>query len=82
MEEQIEELTLLLAYLTSWEQKEDFADGRFTKAWKGYSFPILNKLEDKNYIWSTTKRNKLMFFREDGIKRAKELMDKYGIKSE
>ena len=43
MEEQIKELTLLLLYLTSWTEKEPY--GEYQRAWKGYDFDILNKLQ-------------------------------------
>ena len=39
MEEKIKELTLLLLYLTSWNEKEPF--GKYQRAWKGYNFDIL-----------------------------------------
>ena len=43
MEEQIKELTLLLAYLTSWNEKDRLLKQEFKKSWKGYDFNILNK---------------------------------------
>ena len=48
MEEQIKELTLLLLYLTSWTEKEPY--GEYQRAWKGYDFDILNKLQSENMI--------------------------------
>ena len=48
MEEQIEELTLLLLYLTSWTEKEPY--GEYQRAWKGYDFDILNKLHRNQHI--------------------------------
>lgn len=47
MKEQIKELTLLL-YLTSWTEKEPYRE--YQKAWKGYDFDILNKLQSENMI--------------------------------
>ena len=45
MEHKIEELTLLLMYLTSWEEgKEPY---NCTKSWKGYDFEIINELKNK-----------------------------------
>lgn len=47
-EEQIARLTLLLLYLTSWEEK-NFEDPAH-RAWKGYDFDVLNKLEEEGLI--------------------------------
>lgn len=51
MEEQIKELTLLLLYLTSWKEKDPFGD-EYMRAWKGYDFDILNKLQDEKLIYA------------------------------
>ena len=48
MEEKIKELTLLLLYLTSWEEKDYF--GELRRSWKGYPFDVLNELTDENLI--------------------------------
>lgn len=51
MEEQIKELTLLLAYLTSWNEKGRLFKQEFKKSCKGYDFDILNKLNEEEYIY-------------------------------
>lgn len=56
MEEQIKELTLLLLYLTSWTEKEPY--GEYQRAWKGYDFDILNKLQSENMIGGSTYKAK------------------------
>ena len=50
MEKNIEELTLLLMYLTSWEEDGYVADengmpkeAKIKTCWKGYSFDVFNK---------------------------------------
>ncbi|WP_368489703.1 hypothetical protein [Clostridium sp. BJN0013] len=48
MEQKIKELTLLLLYLTSWE--EDCKPYKFKRSWKGYNFEILDKLKDQGFI--------------------------------
>lgn len=78
MEEQIKELTLLLLYLNSWVEKETY--GEFRRSWKGYDFDILNTLEDENLIGGSTHKAKSTYLTEDGVKKAKELMEKYNIK--
>lgn len=77
MEEQIKELTLLLIYLTSWTEKEPY--GEYQRAWKGYNFDILNKLESENMIGGSTYKAKSTYITEQGIEKAKELMKKYNI---
>ena len=42
MEKNIEELTLLLMYLTSWEDEPNPFEDRFKQCWKGYSFDVIN----------------------------------------
>lgn len=78
MEEQIKELTLLLLYLTSWTEKEPY--GEYQRAWKGYDFDILNSLEDERLIGGSKHKAKSTYITEKGIKKAKELMEKYSIK--
>lgn len=76
MEDQIDELTLLLLYLTSF--KEDIGIEVLPRSWKGYPFESLNELTDNHYIVGS-KRAKSVHLTEDGVKQAKELMKKYNI---
>ncbi len=78
MEEQIKELTLLLAYLTSWNDKDRLLKQEFKKSWKGYDFSILNKLNEEEYIYQENK-HKYFIWEEKGIEEAKKLMKKYKI---
>ncbi|MBA7484124.1 hypothetical protein ES707_19648 [subsurface metagenome] len=45
MDETIKELTLLLIYLTSW--KEDAGLTKVQRSWKGYSFEVLDELNEE-----------------------------------
>ena len=74
MKETIKELTLLLLYLTSWEEKE--GNERFYQSWKGYPFEILDELSEEGYIGGS-KRAKSIYFSEDGVKFAERLVKKY-----
>jgi len=74
MEKVIKELTLLLIYLTSW-QEEEFSI-KINRSWKGYPFEILNELQEEGYI-SGSKRAKSVFLTEEGVAKAKEFMRKY-----
>ncbi|MFG6146855.1 DUF6429 family protein [Halobacillus sp. B23F22_1] len=79
MKDQIDELTLLLLYLTSFKEEE----GPFEalRSWKGYPFSSLDELREAGYIVGGN-RSKSIYFKEEGEKRAKELMEKYNIKDE
>jgi hypothetical protein len=74
MEKTIKELTLLLIYLTSW-QEEEFSI-KVHRSWKGYPFEILNELQEEGYL-SGSKRAKSVFLTREGIIKAKEFMAKY-----
>jgi hypothetical protein len=74
MNDKIKELSLLLLYLTSWEEKD--GNDKFQRSWKGYPFEILNELSDEGYI-SGSKTAKSVYFSEEGVKLAKELEKKY-----
>lgn len=74
MEETVKELTLLLMYLTSWEEDVGFAQARRT--WKGYDFDIINELTDEDLI-SGSHRSKSVYLTDEGIKMAEQLAKKY-----
>ena len=57
MEKQIKELTLLLAYLTSWDEKDRLIKQEFKKSWKGYDYGIINKLDEEEYIYQENNVN-------------------------
>ncbi len=76
MRKEIKELTLLLLYLTSWEEDDFAGDDKIKRSWKGYPFEILDELKDEDLIFGT-KRAKSVYFKEKGIKRAKKLKRKY-----
>jgi hypothetical protein len=76
LRKKIKELTLLLLYLTSWEEDDFSADDKIRRSWKGYPFEIIDELKDEDLIFGT-KRAKSVYFKEKGIQRAKKLMEKY-----
>lgn len=77
MKDQIDELTLLLLYLTSF--KEDYGLGEAQRSWKGYPFESLNELSENNLIVDS-KRSKSVYLTDEGIKEANKLIKKYHIK--
>lgn len=87
MEKSIEELTLLLMYLTSWEEDGYVADendmpkeAKIKTCWKGYSFDVINKLMDEKYLYFSKYKNKSVSLTSKGEELAKKLIDKYIIK--
>jgi hypothetical protein len=71
----LEDLTLLVIYLSSWEE-ELAADLTVRRAWKGYLFEVLNALEEKGYI-SQTRRAKSLTLTEAGVERAEQIEERY-----
>lgn len=72
--EEIADLTLLLIALTSWQENIHGED--ITQSWKGYDFRILDELNEKGYIVGS-KRSKLVILTDEGLKKSKELIEKY-----
>lgn len=84
MEKNIEELTLLLMYLTSWEEESLYCDeedninkGILRSSWKGYSFDAINELTNKGYLFQSRYKNKSVTLTKKGEELAEELIKKY-----
>ncbi len=87
----IKELTLMLMYLTSWEEslvpglrRKPDRVGIYPKAricWKGYDFDILNDLTDEGLV-NARGRSKSASFTDEGEAKALELLKQYGIEIE
>ena len=75
LEKSIEELTLLLLYLTGWEE-EVLKGSKIIRSWKGYRFEVLDALEDKGLI-SQSKKAKSAYLTNEGHKKARELFKKH-----
>ena len=77
MEQHISELTMLLIYLTGWEEDKRNAPGKKVfRAWKGYKYEIMDDLQSKGLIRQIP-GGKSLTVTDEGIKRAKELKRKY-----
>jgi hypothetical protein len=74
-QELIEELTLLLLYLSSWQEppssENDTTPGAH-KAWKGFTYATLNALEDHGLIHQSRKARSVTLT-EEGLALAREL---------
>jgi len=84
----IKDLTLMLMYLTSWEEslvpglrkRSDRPGFRpsVRRCWKGYDFDILNELTDEGLV-NAGGRSKSAYFNDEGVAKALELLKQYGI---
>ena len=72
----IDDLTLMLMYLTAWE--EGSGENACLRTWKGYDFDSLNRLADAGYIEGSQKA-KSDYLTEEGARRAIELCEHYGM---
>ncbi|SNS69388.1 hypothetical protein SAMN05446037_101749 [Anaerovirgula multivorans] len=77
-EKAIKELTILLMYLTRFNEGDRFGLS-LDMAWKGYDFDIINELDKEDYIRQGSHRSKSVAITEEGMKLAKELLHKYNI---
>lgn len=76
-EETVEELTLMLMYLTRFRDNEGYF--RYMEmTWKGYDFGVLNQFEDKDLI-SQTRRSKYAYLTEKGKEQARQLLEEYHL---
>ena len=76
VEKKVEELALLLMYLTSWEEECLYYDednnlnkDTFKNTWKDYSFDTINELTDKAYLFPSKYKNKSVTLTKEGKKR-------------
>ena len=74
--DKIKELTLMLLYLSSWEENE--VGMKYRRSWKGYDFDVLNELAEEELI-NDGRRSKSVSFNDNGIEKALELLKKYDI---
>lgn len=76
-EHAIEELSLMLLYLTRFQDNNEFC--RYMEAsWKGYDFDVLNKLEQKELLYQP-KKSKCVYLSEEGKLQARKLLNAYGL---
>ena len=77
-EKAIKELTMLLMYLTRFNEGNRFGSD-LDIAWKGYDFDIINELDEEDYIRQGNHRSKSVAITAEGMKLSQELLDKYNI---
>ena len=84
----VKDLTLMLMYLTSWEERlvPDLHEKpdrpgfhlQIRRTWKGYDFGILNELTDEGLV-NARNRSKSASFTDEGVTKALELLKRYEI---
>jgi len=71
------ELTLLLIYLTGWEEDKRNSPGeKVFRAWKGYKFEILTEIQKQKLIYQIP-GGKSLILTDEGKQKAEELRRKY-----
>ena len=78
-EKAIKELTIVLMYLSRFNEDSRFSSS-MNMSWKGYDFRIINELDDEDYIRQGSYRSKSVAITDEGIKLARDLLNKYNIK--
>ncbi len=77
-EKAVKELTMLLMYLTRFNEGGRF-ESDLDMAWKGYDFDIINELDEEDYIRQGSFRSKSVAITDKGMKLSRELLGKYNI---
>jgi len=75
-EDKIDEYTLALLYLVSHERQV----GMGARAWKGFDWETLNRLNAKGYISNPIGKTKSVLMTEDGFIKAKGLFERHFAK--
>lgn len=75
----MKELTIVLMYLSRFNEDSRFSSS-MNMSWKGYDFRIINELDDEDYIRQGSYRSKSVAITDEGIKLARDLLNKYNIK--
>jgi hypothetical protein len=74
-EETVKELTLLLLYLTSWEEEPAPGAPTIYRAWKNHRFEILDALVEEGLL-ATTHRAKRVRITDAGLAKARALQER------
>lgn len=77
----VQDLTLLLAYLTSWDDNSEkqFGPAPVHRAWKTYDSVILKKLDRMGLVIHGDGNNS-MYLTNAGVQRAKEILEQMEVK--
>ena len=78
-EKAMRELSMVLMYLSRFNEDNRFSSS-MDISWKGYDFGIINELDEDDYIRQGSYRSKSVAITDEGIKLARNLLNKYNIK--
>jgi len=73
-ERKVDEISLALLYLTTFEDKWGF------RTWKGYSWDVLDRLHESGNIDDPRSKAKSVLLTDEGVKRSKALFEKHFAK--
>ena len=71
----VDELTLALLYLTTFENKHGEV-----RAWKSHDWGVLDRLHESGYIDDPVSKAKSVVMTDEGAKRSKQLFEKHFMK--
>ena len=80
-EQAMHDLTLALIYLSRMSEQRngsDLWDIKDFRAWKNYEWDTIDKLDEEGLV-SSKHGNKSLWLTEDGVKKAREILDMLGI---
>jgi hypothetical protein len=73
-EEKVDDMVLALLFLTTFKDKPRW------RAWKGHNWDSLDRLNQKGYISDPATKAKSVLLTEEGVKRSRDLFEKYFTK--
>ena len=73
-EHKVDEISLALLCLTTFKDKWGF------RAWKSYSWDVLDRLHESGYIDDPRRKAKSVLLTDEGVKRSKALFEKHFAK--
>jgi hypothetical protein len=71
--DKIDDYTLALLYLVTWECEEGFG----ARAWKSFDWDTMGRLHQKGHISNPKGKGKSVVLTEDGFAKAKELFQRF-----
>lgn len=79
-EQALHDMVLAMIYLTRFTDSrlKKYEDSPLLRAWKSYDWDTLDKLSEEELIIDRH-GNKSLYLTDDGIAKAKEILEKYGI---
>ena len=77
-EQAVHDLTLALLYLTRFKEGRGKQEDQLFRAWKSYDWDALDKLSEEEFT-IVRHGNKGLYLTDEGVTRAKEILESLGI---